>query len=147
LEFSEPQKRYFKKLYSNFKNFIKFTTLELGCLACSSQLLLGVLLWSHTKQALNLRAELIGSTIHTLNKTMSYPQVGYSTSPSQTSSSAFALVLKCLSKRTNCKGLAFIQENKVFFTTKGIPIYKRPSLSCCPIFPFLNLSGNIINAH
>jgi hypothetical protein len=52
LEFSEQQKRYSKKLYCSSKNSIEFTTLELGCLACSGQLLLGVLLWSHAKQAL-----------------------------------------------------------------------------------------------
>jgi hypothetical protein len=39
-------------LYCSSKNSIEFTTLELGCLACSGQLLLGVLLWSHAKQAL-----------------------------------------------------------------------------------------------
>jgi hypothetical protein len=37
--------------YSN-RNSTEFITLELGCLACSDQLLLGVLLWSHAKQAL-----------------------------------------------------------------------------------------------
>jgi hypothetical protein len=40
-------------LYYSSKNSIEFTTLELGCLACSGQLPLGVLLWSHAKQALN----------------------------------------------------------------------------------------------
>jgi hypothetical protein len=52
LEFSEQQKRYSKKLYCSSKNSIEFTTLELGCLACSGQLPLGVLFWSHAKQAL-----------------------------------------------------------------------------------------------
>jgi hypothetical protein len=41
-------------LYCSSKNFIEFTTLELGCLACSGQLLLGVLLWSHAKHALSV---------------------------------------------------------------------------------------------
>jgi hypothetical protein len=39
-------------LFCSSKYSIDFTTLELGCLACSGQLLLGVLLWSHAKQAL-----------------------------------------------------------------------------------------------
>jgi hypothetical protein len=41
-------------LYCSSKNSIEFTTLELGCLACFGQLPLGVLLWSHAKQALNI---------------------------------------------------------------------------------------------
>jgi hypothetical protein len=46
---------------------MEFATLELGCLADSCQLLLGVLLWSHAKHALNLlNKNKISLSLHTV---------------------------------------------------------------------------------
>jgi hypothetical protein len=57
LEILEQQKRYSKNLYSSSGNYMKFTTLELGCLVGSSQLLFGVFLLCHAKHALRIRRD------------------------------------------------------------------------------------------